>query len=279
MYNSRTLVKFTQYADTKPADFHPEILGQVFNDDNLLILLCNQLSKEEQAQVAASCKRFYDFMHQHYYDTTYGRAVGFIKFMGNELNDVIKNVNNYHEEQNSLFFTFKRMPLYLRLLMTLSIIGCVAVIYYASEIRPMKLVQIMLGMIQMGVGVFIGHKRSVQTSLQSPLDQLSLSSLEEIKDKSPLIKFLLSSENIRSLTQNDMNLFLQRMINDVTWAVSQFENYHKGLIGQAGVPSVELDQVGGEKDQKTLKFLLDKWNEIHPEADKEVKYTSSLSLT
>lgn len=50
-----------------------------------------------------------------------------------------------------------------------------------------------------------------------------------------------------SLTQNDMNLFLQQIQNEVAWALSQFENYHKGLISQSEVPYVELDQVGEKK--------------------------------
>jgi hypothetical protein len=281
MFNAKPLVKFVKPDELPTEDFHPETLEGVFNDDNLLTLICNQLPRKEQAMVAASCKKFYDFMHQHYFDSIYGRTLACIKYMENELSEFTKSINNYSKEQNSLFFTYRRMPLYLQILTPLAIVGCIAVIGFVvfGGVSFRKALQATDKLIMLGFGLVVMNYRSIQAHINQPLDAISLNSMERIRNNSPLLTFLLSRENMTSLTQNNLNLFLQQIKNDVSWSLSQFENYHKGLIGQGGVPSVELDQVGGEKDQKILKFLLDKWNEIHPEADKQVNYASSLSLT
>jgi hypothetical protein len=274
-------VEFTQY-DTPVEDFHPEILGTIFNDDNLLTLLCNQLSEEEQKKVASACKRLHDFMHQHYFDTTYGKALSFMKYMGNELNEITKDVGNYNKEQKSLFFTYKRMPLFAQIGIPLAYIfgaGLLLGALFFSIGNPLKFFRAIGQLVFLAVSIAIVHQVVVQRFSQQPLDAVSLNSLEKIRDKSPLLEFLLTRDKMTSLTQNAINLFLQRITNDIKRAFSEFETYHKSLIGQSEVPQVELDQVGEEKHQRILKFLLDTWNETRTETGNQVSYSSGLALT
>ncbi|OGT35073.1 MAG: hypothetical protein A3F11_07640 [Gammaproteobacteria bacterium RIFCSPHIGHO2_12_FULL_37_14] len=243
--------------------------------DEILVRIGDYLTEREYKKLSLTCHQFYNFIHQFYFNSTYGKLISLIEYMNEQLSQLMKNISTYKASQHISICNFRRLNRDERVrlfFLTASFLsGARGFINLARHVISLELSMVL------SVILYACLMKSCLDGLNS---NLSESFIDE--DTKRQLAILFSRDSLLSRldssvlshinpTYAEVNQSLDDNLKYFNDAFCAFEKFHRSLIGK-NITMLDLNEMNNILSQEILTKIIDKWNTKQVDADYKICY-------